>query len=750
MIVLKMMIHRIILALLFIFLLYEGADGQSAGITRDVSLPKFIPASPEAAALGQYGDIPVSNYRGIPNINIPLFSIEEGAISLPVTLDYHAGAIKVEEMATYCGLGWALNGGGVITRSVMGLPDESGYFSSYNSVYRYLHGQMTEAEKNAFVLGVYHKSLDAEPDNFYFNFGGISGRFFCAEDGKLYCAPRSDLKIEFNTGGNAFTITDGKGIRYIFNDAELTMTQEFCGGDNEPFSSVITAWYLTSIVDPNGNTVNLTYVGAGSGFRTKSITTKNTFVSGPGISCPEEFSDCYNVVSISKPAISEIQFSNGKIKFEYNSTQRLDATDYALKSISMLDLNNSVVKKYNLYTSYFQNDNTGGCDDNYAYRLRLDSVQETGSGNLSKPPYKFGYNALSLPCRLSNAQDHWGYYNGKNNSVFVPYQNALNGPWIGANKDLDTVAVKAGTLEEISYPTGGRTTFTYENNYYSKFVPEGFDIENPVHFTGLSGSNGGASNYYVSWQTNFTISQSDLPPPGYRYFKVDYITTLSEPLAYSSFIGRLTGDNGYDKILNHGDLLQLPAGNYILTASIETEFAGNPVAYFNLDINQFLYYPDRYVSKPYGGIRIKQIQNFNESNELADEKTFLYHAFDVPGLPVTASSADFQALPDNSWYTYPSLVANGSFCLYQVYNSLTKYPLIHSGAAPIGYRNVTILNGPGGKNGKQEYVYTSYTEFPDNASYSPPFYFSSESDWRRGAMVKNVDYKYENGVYVPV
>lgn len=748
----RIMVLRIVMASLFIFLLYEAADAQSdAALTRDVSLPKLIPASPEATALGKFGDIPVSNYRGTPSINIPLFSISEGAITLPITLDYHSGAIKVEEMATNCGLGWALNGGGVITRARKGLPDEWGYFSSYNNVYRYIHGQMTEAERRSFLLGVYHKSLDAEPDNFFFNFAGISGKFLCAEDGKLYCAPRSDLKVEFNAGGNVFTITDGKGIRYNFNTAEWTTTEVFCGGDNEPLNSNYTAWYLTSIVDPSGNTINLTYVAAGTGFRTKSVTTKNTLFSGTG-SCPENFSDCYNVVSISKPAISEIQFSNGKVKFEYNSSQRLDATDYALKSVRMLDLNNNVVKSYNIYTSYFETSRIGGCDDNITYRLRLDSVQETGSGNLSKPPYKFAYNSIPLPCRLSNAQDHWGYYNGKNNLYFVPYQNAINGPWIGADKRLDTVVVKAGTLEGIIYPTGGRTSFTYENNYYSEFVPAGFDKENPVSFSGLSGSNGGASNYYLSYQTDFTISQSTLPPPGYRSFKVDYTTFIEDPLAYSSFIARLTGDNGYDKFLNHDDLLQLPAGHYTLTASMETEFAGRPLASFNLLVDELTYYPDRYVSRPYGGIRIKQTQNFNESNELTDEKTFLYNAFDVPGLPVTASSADFQGLPDYSWYMHPSATSSitGGSCSYMTYNSLSNYPLFNTGAAPIGYRNVTILNGPGGKNGKQEYVYTSYTEYPDYVSHTPPFFFSSESDWRRGGLVKITDYKYENGAYIPV
>ncbi len=80
--------------------------------------------SPTAASLGKFGDIPVNLYTGTPNIEIPLYTVHGRTLQLPITLRYHASGIKVEEIAGWVGLGWALDAGGVITRTVKGLPDD--------------------------------------------------------------------------------------------------------------------------------------------------------------------------------------------------------------------------------------------------------------------------------------------------------------------------------------------------------------------------------------------------------------------------------------------------------------------------------------------------------------------------------------------------------------------------------------------------------------------------------------------------
>ena len=62
------------------------------------------PPSANAASLGKYGDIPVSYHTGVPGISIPIYTVKQGNLSLPVTLSYHSSGIKVDELASWVGL----------------------------------------------------------------------------------------------------------------------------------------------------------------------------------------------------------------------------------------------------------------------------------------------------------------------------------------------------------------------------------------------------------------------------------------------------------------------------------------------------------------------------------------------------------------------------------------------------------------------------------------------------------------------
>ncbi|NLF42143.1 MAG: hypothetical protein GX587_05555, partial [Bacteroidales bacterium] len=90
-------------------------------------MPPVISASPQLKAFEQYGSYGVSEFTGVPNINLPLWTIKSGSLEIPLSLSYFAGGIKVDELSGLYGLKWTLNAGGSISRSTMGNLDDGIY-----------------------------------------------------------------------------------------------------------------------------------------------------------------------------------------------------------------------------------------------------------------------------------------------------------------------------------------------------------------------------------------------------------------------------------------------------------------------------------------------------------------------------------------------------------------------------------------------------------------------------------------------
>ena len=137
--------------------------------------------APNAAALGKYGDYSVSNFTGVPDISIPIYTIKEGPLSLPIGISYHASGIKVGEMASWVGAGWSCNAGGIISRTVQGIYDEHSYGYFNNATL--LETRINQASGNPGLNGqlsldIASGALDGEPDIFSFNVGGYTGKFY--------------------------------------------------------------------------------------------------------------------------------------------------------------------------------------------------------------------------------------------------------------------------------------------------------------------------------------------------------------------------------------------------------------------------------------------------------------------------------------------------------------------------------------------------------------------------------------------
>jgi hypothetical protein len=80
------------------------------------------PKTPEAYQFEKYGNQEISQYNGRHSTAVPLYTIKHGDIELPLSLNYSANGIRVDEEASRFGLGWYF-GTGMITQITQGKDD---------------------------------------------------------------------------------------------------------------------------------------------------------------------------------------------------------------------------------------------------------------------------------------------------------------------------------------------------------------------------------------------------------------------------------------------------------------------------------------------------------------------------------------------------------------------------------------------------------------------------------------------------
>ncbi len=503
----------IVLYLLPLVVVAQGGDDALPGAGVDLQIPpnNYTPPSPEAAALGQYGNTPVSLYTGKPNISLPLGQVQGREMAIDVSLSYNAGGVLVEEVATWAGLGWSLNAGGVITRAVNGQPDEGAFggstaytslYSSYDKVKKLYAGYGTDS---GYQTGQYHEyrtvlermangQIETQPDYYFYNFNGYQGKIMIdPETGQAFTQPYSNLKITPGLTADTtshWTIVTPNGATYRFRHQEITKTAQEAGT-----RSHISAWYLTEVTSPNGldqfqfnyTQVNDVYVDANTNkqFRETYSLTDNPQVCGDYYKPqPVLQTDTWHTQQF----LSSITCTSTGSQLVVGSTaQRKDhAQGRRLTGITCYAPNGRLKSSYALHHSYFGSTSTSHAYETTAVehhtRLRLDSLTEWGlagfgADSLQKPAHRFVYDPTPLPSRFSYGVDHWGYYNGlTNNTTYIPrvenYGGQVGLTLPGANRQPNFTYAKAGILTQVTYPTGGTTTYQYEPHtvpYYNPY-----------------------------------------------------------------------------------------------------------------------------------------------------------------------------------------------------------------------------------------------------------------------------------------
>ncbi len=481
--------------------------------------------SPDVAAFQKVTQIPVSHYTGRANITIPIYEIKTGNMTVPISITYNTSGVKVSDMPSNVGSNWALNAGGVVTRTVKGIDDYTipKIIHTPNT-----HDEMTPA---GWTVGWMDEEVslnqenDPAPDIYHANAPGLSTRYI--HENAIANAAITPIEIENNGndidesfgheytgyidsdiiqngpfpirgfGMHSIDITSIQGIKYSFATPEIsfsssknskTTSSNFLDGFNVKFD----AYKLDRMYDYATNqAIDFEYEEYVNTFYDNFHTGTNS----------ENFS-----MRVKTNRLTRILFDGGEVQFIYGLDRQDNLGEKALTEVRVLNHLGETIKRMQFSYGYFQS--TIDPDRPQSKRLRLNKVtQVSNTYSIPLPGYVFTYNeSIDMPPRDSWAHDFLGYNNGsyaaaqqgKTPKIYFD-RSAYQSNYILADtmtKQIQPVGTpfyssgdlllggtysleanetqsKAYILTKIQYPTGGFAEFEYESNDFSSGTRKG-------------------------------------------------------------------------------------------------------------------------------------------------------------------------------------------------------------------------------------------------------------------------------------
>ena len=747
--------------------------GQNTGTS---FTPKIIPPSPNAASVEKFGNIPVSPYTGTTNVSIPIYAVQAKGVSVAIGLDYHTGGIRLSEEAGWVGLGWSLNAGGMISRTVNDKDDFiGGYFNSsliypmpepkgrlvayphyptqpflgnwgyefacnYRVYTEFGSVNYLNAFKQAFTaLGTY----DFEPDNYSFNFLGRSGKFIIGRDGKVILQKQENLKIQFTAGGSSFTITDEQGNKYYFLDKEYSRPATGNGAQS------VSAWMLSKIITQQKDSIIFHYDTDNTWSTVKGIsheTLRTGVVDEQPIYSNDVGTDYLN------QTLQSIDYDNCQVQFSFDGNRMDIENGKKLNSIKIYSKDQSglkYIKEEKLYYSYF--DPVPGANAYEFKRLRLDSVKEV-SGSLSIPPYRFTYNSApnnqGLLAKHYSSVDHWGYFNGVSNVANGSNFYGFTPPFVGlafihgvstylelpgGNREPNASYMQTFSLNQVSYPTGGYTSFEYEPNYYDRANSiagtEGKDYEYITLQNKTSEvvvANTGKGNYSGSINFPDIYMATGLGTNGTLTiaFRATSASNLSYyhnlPYGHINFVFQ----NNTTDISNGALQSQQNVGSISMPVTLSPNSNYNWSAYIDPQISSagfieiratFTYKTPSYTQVTMlmaGGLRIKSIKDYAADGKLARKRVYDYTYKQDRNNDGTQETYSYGRLMGYLSYARNEIIYSSTWPTFSI--SLTRYSSSFSAFTSqssgniVGYDQVTeytIDSASGNDNGKTVYEF---------------------------------------------
>ncbi len=610
-----------LLILLFVILCIEG---QNTNIqTRSFQI---MPQTPTTSQFLRYDEQPVSEYTGIPNISIPIYNIQIEGLNIPIELKYHAGGIKVNQDASWVGLGWDLSLYSVIqiindlddlsTNETKILPDwvptPSSSFYQYPyypikhedlglSGYAYrAFPQVDMPQPNSSSVEMKHHywisprwyfsvdgvrkswerlfsnqyqfGVDSEPDIFKITLPGVVLNVIMDfKSGRYIILNKKGYNVSISE--NICKVINPDGIEFHFTDRTETRTDasESTSGTipikiNE---TTMKTWLISRIVTPKGKEIKFNYSKTSSVYQ-NTIKTQNK-------------DESFDLRVTQRPS-SGVTHSSIDITTVYAlATNTTTTKEYQLYLSSIIfpegsinfsisdrqDL--SIVKKLDeIKINALGNNLIKSVKFNYAYFLEKNvsskRLKLSSVVENNKLTYSFTYNNTILPPKNSYEQDYWGYPNGcTTNNSLIPNPARFKAEYNNKNNGNNLSANLAYTKSAI-----------LEKINYPTGGSTSFDYElnefNNYWVPDKDSLNNKISKGYGLRVKSITYNDgiNDIKKTVYHYGEGIAIIKNSMIEKFSrQFIQRISGD--YDQI-QQDDILSLNTNGF---------YSSNPLSSFN-------------------------------------------------------------------------------------------------------------------------------------------------------------------------
>lgn len=276
--------------------------GQTGQYLASEFYSNYLPKNPSSSSLGQFGNIPINYYAGLPEISFELLRLKGREIEVPVSLNYDASGVRTDEFSGEVGLKWNLSAGGYVVRDVKSLPDEhtvEGYWKYSKST-----NYFTNLDYPVWVNWIEKNERDAAPDEFTIVIPGRSIRFVFNKDKGIVVIPRQNVRVTYTMSNNkiyGFELITEDGTRYVFGGtAETVATRKmetlnirfkydykyarvleeasssdvyqlytesiskYVDYEEKSVDTFTSRWYLRSIISPVGETTRFIYQNTGT------------------------------------------------------------------------------------------------------------------------------------------------------------------------------------------------------------------------------------------------------------------------------------------------------------------------------------------------------------------------------------------------------------------------------------------------------------------------------------------------------